>query len=94
MARLQPFGEGNPEPTFLSQGVLVADARRIGEDGSHLRLKLKDGPATWPAIAFRLGHMAPRPGESLNVIYSLAVDRSRENRLELRVKDFSRSASN
>lgn len=94
MARLQPFGEGNPEPTFLSQGVLVTDARRIGQDGSHLRLKLKDGPATWPAIAFRLGNMAPRPGESLDVIYSLAVDRSRENRLELRVKDFSRAASN
>ena len=27
-----PFGEGNPQPTFLSTGVWVKDARTVGRD--------------------------------------------------------------
>ncbi len=90
--RLGPFGQGNPEPTFLSRGVQVLDARAIGSDGHHLRLKLKDGPVTWPAIAFGLGPESPtelnvEPGQRLDVVYSLAADRGGEGALELRVKD-------
>ncbi|HSP54605.1 MAG TPA: single-stranded-DNA-specific exonuclease RecJ, partial [Dehalococcoidia bacterium] len=52
--RMAPFGEANPEPTFLSRDVEVADVRLLGEDGAHLRLRLRDGRVTWPAIAFHL----------------------------------------
>jgi single-stranded-DNA-specific exonuclease len=52
--QMAPFGEANPEPTFLSRDVEVADVRVLGEDGAHLRLRLRDGRVTWPAIAFHL----------------------------------------
>ncbi len=52
--RMAPFGEANPEPTFLSRDVEVADVRLLGEDGAHLRLRLRDGRVTWPAIAFHI----------------------------------------
>ena len=52
--RMAPFGEANPEPTFLSRDVEVADVKVIGSDGTHLRLRLRDGNVTWPAIAFGL----------------------------------------
>jgi single-stranded-DNA-specific exonuclease len=101
-----PHGQGNPEPTFLSRGVLVAEARPIGNDGRHLRLKLKDadarsGPVTWPAVAFDLGEVAVSAGQRVDVVYSLAVDRRSGDAhstgsgraLELRVKDLAPTAS-
>ena len=92
-----PHGQGNPEPTFLSRGVLVAEARPVGNDGRHLRLRLKDGPVTWPAIAFDLGELAMEPGQRADVVYSLTVDRrggdahsaGSGQALELRVKDLA-----
>jgi len=97
-----PHGQGNPEPTFLSRGALVAEARTIGNDGRHLRLKLKDGPVTWPAVAFDFGDTAIERGQRVDVVYSLAVDRlggpsadgARSGQaLELRVKDLAPTES-
>ena len=93
LRRLEPFGEGNPEPTFQSNGVLVTGSRAVGEGGKHLRLKLKDGPVTWPGIGFGLGETAVETGQRLDVVYSLAADRAGERQLELRVKDFAPSKS-
>jgi len=84
-----PHGQGNPEPTFLSRGVLVAEVRPIGNEGRHLRLKLRDGPVTWPAVAFDLGDLALEPGQHADVVYSLTVDRRGGDALELRVKDLA-----
>jgi single-stranded-DNA-specific exonuclease len=52
---LAPHGIGNPRPTFLSRGVTVLERQAVGSDGQHLRLKLRDGPMVWPAIAFGMG---------------------------------------
>ncbi len=98
LSQMGPFGQGNPEPTFLSRGVEVAECRIIGSDGKHLRLKLRDqygagGGVTWPAIAFGLGEAGVREGQRLDVVYSLAADR-RDNALELRVKDVAPTGQN
>ncbi|TMB96061.1 MAG: single-stranded-DNA-specific exonuclease RecJ, partial [Chloroflexi bacterium] len=53
--QLAPFGCANPEPTFLSRDLEVADVRTMGEGGQHLRLRLRDGRVTWPAVAFGFG---------------------------------------
>jgi len=91
LSLMAPFGQGNPEPTFLSRGVEVIECRTMGEDGRHLRLKLGDrhgdgGRVTWPAVAFGLGEADVREGQRLDVVYSLSADRWSEA-LELRVKD-------
>ncbi|MEE8369460.1 MAG: single-stranded-DNA-specific exonuclease RecJ [Dehalococcoidia bacterium] len=91
---LAPFGQGNPEPTFLSRGLEVVEARVLGNDSQHLRLKLRDGSVTWPAIAFGFGPAgrAPinaEPGRRLDVVYSFAADRFGRGALELRVKDMA-----
>jgi single-stranded-DNA-specific exonuclease len=98
ISQMGPFGEGNPEPVFLSRGVEVVECRILGADGQHLRLKLRDahdggGRVTWPAIAFGLGEAEVREGQRLDVVYSLAADRGGDpstgsgQALELRVKD-------
>jgi len=97
---MAPFGQANPEPTFLSRGVEVVECRTMGDDGQHLRLKLADrhgegGRVTWPAVAFGLGEADVREGQRLDVVYSLAADRRADAlALELRVKDVAPAEQN
>ena len=59
MAQLQafePHGMKNPRPTFMAQGLrLGAGSRRVGADGSHLKLELIQKGNILGGIAFRLG---------------------------------------
>ena len=34
---LAPFGEGNPEPSFRTDGMLLRGLRRIGSSGNHIK---------------------------------------------------------
>ncbi len=89
LLRLAPFGAANPEPAFLSRDLEVTDVRVIGSDGGHLRLSLRDGRVTWPAIAFGFGEACVQIGQRLDVVYSFSADRGTEGGLELRVKDMA-----
>jgi single-stranded-DNA-specific exonuclease len=99
ISRMAPFGQENPAPTFRSNNVEVIDAWNMGGDGSHLRLKLRDGRVTYPAVAFSRGmgngeaealppEMPPDlcPGAHLDIVYTFTRDRS--DGLELRLADF------
>lgn len=54
LAAAGPFGQGFPPPLFQGD-FAVADARRVGAEGAHLRLALQhpEVPRPLPAIAFR-----------------------------------------
>ncbi len=43
LSLLEPWGHDNEEPLFSAFGVRVIEARRIGRNRSHLRLRLADG---------------------------------------------------
>ena len=53
LSQLEPFGPGNEEPIFCLKNAEIADSRRMGQDGTHLRLDLraKDG-ANIKSVAF------------------------------------------
>jgi single-stranded-DNA-specific exonuclease len=87
LARMAPHGIGNPEPCFLSRNVLVGERQNIGADGRHLRLKLRDGAVSWPAIAFRQTGAGIEEGARIDLVYSLSADRRISDGLELRVVD-------
>jgi len=93
LQRIGPFGVGNPEPMFLARGVTVTDARVVGNGDRHLKLRLRDGAVTWPAIAFDMGGFAVTPGDRIDVVYSVAIDAgrsvggSRDGSVELRIED-------
>jgi len=95
LSRLEPFGQANPQPTLMSLGVDVVDARPRGADKQHLGLFLrKDGGATYEAIAFRFGHLADalRRHPRIDVLYTLEVNEwNGERKLQLNVKDFRRA---
>ncbi len=93
LQRIGPFGVGNPEPMFLARNVTVTDARIVGNGDKHLKLRLRDGNVTWPAIAFDMGGFAASPGDRIDVVYSVAIDVARsvagrrDGSVELRIED-------
>lgn len=57
LERLQPFGMGNPEPTFLSKGLSVLEKKVVGDD--HLKLLVRQNhSAPLDGIGFRMGGFA------------------------------------
>ena len=86
--RLAPFGQANPEPTFLSRNLEVVEVWPARDDRSHIRLKLRDDRHTWSAIAFGLGDRGVEAGQRLDVVYTFSPDKGNGG-LELRVKDLA-----
>lgn len=58
LARFEPWGIGNDEPVFLSTSVEVADARRIGREGEHLKLLLNTSRGQREAVYWGQGALA------------------------------------
>jgi single-stranded-DNA-specific exonuclease len=60
LARLAPFGLGNPNVTLLLAGCELAELSTVG-DGKHLRFRVReDGRDSGSAIAFRFGSSLDR----------------------------------
>src|SRR5207253_1849701 len=60
LARLAPFGLGNPGVTLLVAGCELSDVATVG-DGKHLRFRVKDGARdAGSAIAFGFGRQIDR----------------------------------
>ena len=89
---LEPFGAANRTPAFLTRGMQPLHVRRLGNNGQHLRLKLKDGRVVWDAIALRQGAQIPADSSSLDVVYNIGTERRGDTEvLELNVLDFRTS---
>lgn len=56
ISRMEPFGEGNPEPVFLIKNLKVSDLKLVGNGEKHLKLTLSDqnSNSCLSAIGFRL----------------------------------------
>jgi single-stranded-DNA-specific exonuclease len=51
--RLEPFGQGNPQPIFAAKGVrLVAAPRAVGAKGDHLQITITDNSTSIRCIGF------------------------------------------
>jgi single-stranded-DNA-specific exonuclease len=86
VARLEPFGMGNPEPVFLTRGVTLAAPIRIIQ-GKHIALQLtqsgplqQSNPAAIPALGWsrdaigwlaRCNRLALAKGSAIDVLYRL-----------------------
>ncbi len=55
MARLGPFGMGNPEVRLVVPGARIDDVRPMGEEGRHARFTLRGGPGQVGGVAFGVG---------------------------------------
>ena len=42
IGQLEPFGYGNLQPVLKSEGLLVVDVKKMGDNGQHIKLELQD----------------------------------------------------
>lgn len=76
MSKLAPFGMGNPKPRILIQNVTAGAMKRIGADGNHLKLLLKDEQHTLDGVGFGLGDYNDEisPKAELMVVGELSIN--------------------
>jgi single-stranded-DNA-specific exonuclease len=73
--RMGPFGNANPDPLLVLEGIHTRSTRIVG--GSHLQLTLADGANTVDAIAFGMGSEDPGQGASLVALGIAEIDEFR-----------------
>ena len=94
MQRLQPFGEENPSPLFLIQGVQNAVPPRV-VGTNHLKLVVRLGARSVGAIGFGLGeHLALcASGQPYDIVFRSTENHFRgQTNLEMHVVDLRASA--
>ncbi|MBU1019324.1 MAG: single-stranded-DNA-specific exonuclease RecJ [Patescibacteria group bacterium] len=55
--KLKPFGEKNEKPIFLLEDILIKEARNIGAEKNHIRLKGVFGSKMIAAVKFNTGQL-------------------------------------
>lgn len=79
LARLAPFGLGNPGVTLLVNDCAIADLRTMGEGGKHLRFRVRQNERdAGSAVAFNCGADADEyraPGGRWDVAFRLQENR-------------------
>ena len=86
VARLEPFGEGNHEPTFGLRGVTLSDVRPLGSDGRHLTLSLRESRLR--GVFWNHGDMVEDLRASpvrRDLVFALTVSDYGERHVELRL---------
>jgi len=87
--QLEPFGQGNPCPTFLTKKVEVSECRNFGNSNNYLKLKLQQGNASWQAVDFRSKIKQSEIPTYIDIVYNLEKRRwNGEETLRLNLIDF------
>jgi single-stranded-DNA-specific exonuclease len=74
---LKPFGQGNPRPTFVTNGVrLAAPPRKVGARGEHLQFAVADSTAAVRCVGFRFAEFEKKLLEHqfFNVAYQPQIN--------------------
>ena len=76
LARMEPFGNGNPEPVLKITTASVLSMRRMGADGQHVKLALRDKDGT---VLQMLAFNAPEeffrdPGDEVAVWFQPTIN--------------------
>ncbi len=70
--QLAPFGVDNPVPLLASRGLRLLEARPVGRERAHLKLRLADEEGhLWNGIAFGQSAQAARLGDRVDLAYTL-----------------------
>lgn len=92
--QLEPFGNGNPEPYFSFDNLLVVDVRIMGDKKQHVKITCRDNQNhTLCLLAFSAPeHFFVEEGERIDVCCSLNINEWKGNRtVEGRLVELSRA---
>ena len=96
LARLEPFGERNPEPVFCSRNLTLAQPARILK-GEHIKFQVRGGNKNFEAIGFRLvknsdAEVILRKYSKFDLVYTVSFNSWQGvDRIQLKIKDIKPS---
>lgn len=82
IAGLEPFGNGNPQPVIKADDVIIINTKRMGAEGQHVKLELKDASGEYMhMLAFSAPpHFFVVPGEIVSVWFQPDINEWNGNR--------------
>lgn len=89
---LEPFGNGNRQPSLMVSGVEITDMRWVGSDKRHAKLTLSDGSRRLSGIGFGLADKYPNleAGQQVSIVAHIDKnDFNGNSTLQLVVRDVS-----
>lgn len=90
LKEFEPTGLGNPAPTFASRKVEVLEARPVGREAKHLKLKLRQNGLVFDAIYFNAPTTNPQSPMTgmIDIAYTLEDNSwNGYKSLQLKIKD-------
>lgn len=90
----EPFGLGNPAPSFATKEVEVIESKTVGRNNNHLKLKVTKDKDIFEAIAFGRGGLATggEKGEKIDIVYNIDENIWNGNKsIQLKVKDLKKN---
>ncbi len=94
--QLEPCGAGNPSPILVLDGSEVVSVSPVGENGRHLKLRLRHQGIPLDAIFFSGGDLADslRPGDLVRVAFTPQINEFRgKSSVQLRLYDLQKCSS-
>jgi single-stranded-DNA-specific exonuclease len=87
--QFSPFGQSNPEPTFVAKNVIVRDIRILGKEGKHIKFLLEQDGSFIDAIAFGFAEKFEGSiGDSIDILYTVTLNTwNGRSKVELRIRD-------
>ncbi len=96
IAKLEPFGEGNPEPMFCSRNLRLAQPLRVLK-GEHIKFQVTDGKKIFEAIGFGMAkdsdiELALRNNIMFDMAYTVSLNNWQGiNAIQLKIEDIKPS---
>jgi single-stranded-DNA-specific exonuclease len=89
LRQLEPTGHHNPMPVFMTRNARVLEARTVGKDDQHLKLRLaRAGQPPLDAIGFRMAGWIPKAGECVDIAFTLDVNEWKDTKTpQLKLED-------
>lgn len=89
---IQPTGNSNEQPIFVSKNLTASRKKLVGKDAAHLKMTVTDGIITYDAIAFRQGAWFEILPNKIDLAYTFERNEfNGRNSLQLNVIDIKPS---
>ena len=93
LKKMEPFGEGNPQPVFLIKKAFLEEVKMVGNGSKHLKMTVREengSPKMFDAIAFGFGGKFSelKKGNKVELVFNLEEDEWNGNKkIQMKVID-------
>jgi len=74
LQKLEPTGEGNPFPVFITRNLKAIKPKKVGKNSDHLKMTVTDGVRSIDAICFGMGDFHSNLPPVFDLAYKLTTN--------------------